>query len=31
MGELSLRQAQDLEETDWYSAWLRYVVVAGLA
>jgi hypothetical protein len=30
-GELSLRQAQDLEETDWYSAWLRYVVVAGLA
>jgi hypothetical protein len=29
-GELSLRQAQHLEETDWYSAWLRYVVVAGL-
>ncbi len=28
-GELPLTEAQHLEETDWYSAWLRFVVVAG--
>jgi hypothetical protein len=29
--EISLTDAQHLLETDWYSAWLRYVVAAGHA
>lgn len=28
---LSLAQAQHAEETDWYAAWLRYVVATGSA